>query len=320
MSSCPPTARSWATASRPARCSWRAGSRAARSRSTARGSSTSRSWRRSSARWGCGLAHARRDLGAGRRPPARRRRRDAPVPGLRHRLHAASSVALLAMADGTGIVTENVFDNRLSFVAELNRMGADVRHEGRHAVVRGVERLSGAPVRALDVRAGAALVLAGLRADGETVCSTAATSTAATPTSPRRSGPSGADVDRGPARAVRGRTMRQAVIVQHDTSGVAEKPCDTCGAGRTACRLRPQDPADMEPESSRRSSPSAPRSRPTAATSCSSARRRRCRVREPRRRLRHVPGLDADAEGRRRADHHGPRAGRHRGHRRLLEE
>ena len=48
-------------------------------------------------------------------------------------------------------------------------MGADIRHEGRHAVVRGVERLSGAPVRALDVRAGAALVLAGLAADGETV-------------------------------------------------------------------------------------------------------------------------------------------------------
>jgi UDP-N-acetylglucosamine 1-carboxyvinyltransferase len=78
-------------------------------------------------------------------------------------------VALLATADGTAIVTENVFDNRLAFVPELNRMGADVRHEGRHAVVRGVERLSGAPVRALDVRAGAALVLAGLAAEGETV-------------------------------------------------------------------------------------------------------------------------------------------------------
>jgi UDP-N-acetylglucosamine 1-carboxyvinyltransferase len=78
-------------------------------------------------------------------------------------------VALLATADGTAIVTENVFDNRLGFVAELNRMGADVRNEGRHAVIRGVPRLSGAPVRALDVRAGAALVLAGLAADGETV-------------------------------------------------------------------------------------------------------------------------------------------------------
>jgi UDP-N-acetylglucosamine 1-carboxyvinyltransferase len=78
-------------------------------------------------------------------------------------------VALLATAEGTAIVTENVFDNRLGFVPELNRMGADIRHEGRHAVVRGVPRLSGAPVRALDVRAGAALVIAALAADGETV-------------------------------------------------------------------------------------------------------------------------------------------------------
>jgi UDP-N-acetylglucosamine 1-carboxyvinyltransferase len=79
------------------------------------------------------------------------------------------AVALLAVGEGTGIVTENVFDNRLSFVEELIRMGADVRHEGRHAVVRGRPRLSGAPVRAFDVRAGAALALAGMRADGETL-------------------------------------------------------------------------------------------------------------------------------------------------------
>ena len=78
-------------------------------------------------------------------------------------------VALLAVSEGTAIVTENVFDNRLSFVEELVRMGADIRHEGRHAVVRGRPRLSGAPVRALDVRAGAALALAGMRADGETI-------------------------------------------------------------------------------------------------------------------------------------------------------
>ena len=78
------------------------------------------------------------------------------------------AVAALATARGTAIVTENVFDNRFVFVGELNRMGADVRTEGRHAVVRGVPRLSGAPVRAPDVRAGAALLLAGLAADGET--------------------------------------------------------------------------------------------------------------------------------------------------------
>ena len=77
-------------------------------------------------------------------------------------------VALLAVADGTAIVTENVYDGRFQFVDELARMGADVRNEGRHAVVRGVERLSGAPVQAADVRAGAALTIAGLAADGET--------------------------------------------------------------------------------------------------------------------------------------------------------
>lgn len=79
------------------------------------------------------------------------------------------AVAALSVAEGTAIVTENVFDNRFGFVQELNRMGADVRTEGRHAVVRGVARLSGAPVRATDVRAGAALVLAALAADGETL-------------------------------------------------------------------------------------------------------------------------------------------------------
>jgi UDP-N-acetylglucosamine 1-carboxyvinyltransferase len=78
------------------------------------------------------------------------------------------AVALLATADGTGIVTENIFDNRFAFVDEMNRMGADVRTDGRHAVVRGVPGLSGAPVRALDVRAGAALVIAGLAAEGVT--------------------------------------------------------------------------------------------------------------------------------------------------------
>ena len=79
------------------------------------------------------------------------------------------AVAMLTVAAGTAIVTENVYDGRFQFVDELVRMGADVRTEGRHAVVRGVERLSGAPVRASDVRAGAALTLAGLAADGETV-------------------------------------------------------------------------------------------------------------------------------------------------------
>ena len=78
-------------------------------------------------------------------------------------------VAMLSVADGVGIVTENLYADRFRYVAELVRMGADIRIEGHHAVVRGVDRLSGAPVKAPDIRAGAALVLAGLAAEGETV-------------------------------------------------------------------------------------------------------------------------------------------------------
>jgi UDP-N-acetylglucosamine 1-carboxyvinyltransferase len=78
-------------------------------------------------------------------------------------------VTLLTVTSGVGIVTENLFFGRFRYVEELRRMGADIRTEGHHAVVRGVGRLSAAPVRAFDVRAGAALVLAGLVAEGETV-------------------------------------------------------------------------------------------------------------------------------------------------------
>ncbi len=80
-------------------------------------------------------------------------------------------VAMLTVSDGVGILTENLFSGRFRYVEELRRMGADIRTEGHHAVVRGVPRLSGAPVRAPDIRAGVALVLAGLVADGETVVS-----------------------------------------------------------------------------------------------------------------------------------------------------
>jgi UDP-N-acetylglucosamine 1-carboxyvinyltransferase len=78
-------------------------------------------------------------------------------------------VTMLSVAEGIAIVTENLFAGRFRYVSELIRMGADIRTEGRHAVVRGVERLSGAPVRASDIRAGAALVVAGLAAEGETI-------------------------------------------------------------------------------------------------------------------------------------------------------
>jgi UDP-N-acetylglucosamine 1-carboxyvinyltransferase len=77
--------------------------------------------------------------------------------------------AMLATADGVGVVTENLFAGRFRYVEELVRMGADIRTDSHHAVVRGVRSLSGAPVRAHDIRAGAALVVAGLAAEGETV-------------------------------------------------------------------------------------------------------------------------------------------------------
>jgi UDP-N-acetylglucosamine 1-carboxyvinyltransferase len=82
-------------------------------------------------------------------------------------------VTMLSVADGVGIVTENLFFGRFRYVDELRRMGADIRTEGHHAVVRGVPRLSGATVRASDIRAGAALVLAGLVAEGSTQVSDA---------------------------------------------------------------------------------------------------------------------------------------------------
>ena len=80
-------------------------------------------------------------------------------------------ITMLSVADGAGIVTENLYPGRFRYVEELIRLGADIRTTGHHAVVRGVPRLSGAPVRAHDIRAGAAMVVAGLAADGVTTVS-----------------------------------------------------------------------------------------------------------------------------------------------------
>ncbi len=74
----------------------------------------------------------------------------------------------LTTADGTSIVTDDIFDNRFRYVAELRRMGADISVDGKVAVIQGVEELKGAPVSATDLRAGAALVIAGLAAKGVT--------------------------------------------------------------------------------------------------------------------------------------------------------
>jgi UDP-N-acetylglucosamine 1-carboxyvinyltransferase len=90
-----------------------------------------------------------------------------PYPGFPTDLQP-QMMALLSVARGTSIATENVFESRFMFVDELKRMGADIRTEGHHAVIRGVERLSSAPIRALDIRAGAAMIIAALAADGTT--------------------------------------------------------------------------------------------------------------------------------------------------------
>lgn len=90
-----------------------------------------------------------------------------PYPGFPTDLQPLMAT-LLSVGRGTSVVTENVFENRFLYVDELNRMGANVRLDGHHAVIKGVESLSGAPVCVPDLRAGAALVLAGLAADGET--------------------------------------------------------------------------------------------------------------------------------------------------------
>jgi len=90
-----------------------------------------------------------------------------PYPGFPTDLQPIIAV-LLSVVPGTSVVTENVFENRFMYVDELNRMGANIKIDGHRAVIKGVEKLSGAPVRSFDLRAGAAMVLAGLAAEGET--------------------------------------------------------------------------------------------------------------------------------------------------------
>jgi UDP-N-acetylglucosamine 1-carboxyvinyltransferase len=107
-------------------------------------------------------------------------RRDAPIhsidiqtlpfPGFPTDMQA-QTMCLLALGDASCVITENVFENRFMFASELQRMGADIRIEGHHAIVHGVSRFSGAEVKSPDLRGGAALVMAGLVADGTTVVS-----------------------------------------------------------------------------------------------------------------------------------------------------
>lgn len=90
-----------------------------------------------------------------------------PYPGFPTDLQP-QFIALNSIAEGSAMVTENLFEARFRFVQELTRLGAEVRTDGHHALIRGRSQLSGAPVEATDIRAGAGLVLAGLVADGET--------------------------------------------------------------------------------------------------------------------------------------------------------
>ena len=92
----------------------------------------------------------------------------APHPGFPTDMQA-QFMAMNCIAEGTGIIHETIFENRFMHVQELQRLGADIRVDGHTAVVRGVERLGGAPVMATDLRASACLVLAGLAAEGDTV-------------------------------------------------------------------------------------------------------------------------------------------------------
>jgi len=90
-----------------------------------------------------------------------------PFPGFATDL-LPMALGLAAVSEGASLITENIFDGRFMFVQELVRLGAEVRTDGKHAVVRGREQLSAAPVRATDIRAGAGLVIAALCAEGVT--------------------------------------------------------------------------------------------------------------------------------------------------------
>jgi UDP-N-acetylglucosamine 1-carboxyvinyltransferase len=94
----------------------------------------------------------------------------APYPGFATDMQA-QFMAMLCKADGASVLTETIFENRYMHVPELARMGADIQVRGRTAVVRGVDRLAGAPVMATDLRASMSLIIAGLVADGETTVS-----------------------------------------------------------------------------------------------------------------------------------------------------
>jgi UDP-N-acetylglucosamine 1-carboxyvinyltransferase len=121
-----------------------------------------------------------------------------PYPGFPTDLQPFA-MALASVSEGTAMITENVFESRFMFAQELARLGADLHTDGHHAVVRGVPMLSGAPVVAHDIRAGAALVLAGLAAQGVTTVAESAHIDRGYPAFAEVLAGLGADVVRDPA-------------------------------------------------------------------------------------------------------------------------
>ena len=91
-----------------------------------------------------------------------------PYPGFPTDLQSMA-MALLTTANGVGIITESLYENRFMQVPDLNRMGADIHQDRNHAIIKGVKKLSGTNLTASDLRAGAALVVAALMADGESI-------------------------------------------------------------------------------------------------------------------------------------------------------
>ena len=129
-------------------------------------------------------------------------------------------LALSATAKGTSVVVENVFENRFTHAGDLNRMGADVMVNGRTAIVKGVERLAGAQVAARDLRGGAALAIAGLRAEGETLIEHAELIDRGYERFEEMLSALGADVRRVTEACQEGKTREQTGNESHAASGI----------------------------------------------------------------------------------------------------
>ena len=210
-----------------------------------------------------------------RRPPVARRR-DRPYPGFPTDLQA-QWMAFATGLDGVATITETIFENRFQHVAELVRMGAKIRLEGRWAVVEGPSRLAGARVMASDLRASAALVIAGLAAEGETTIERVYHLDRGYQRMEEKLGAVGARREKGevmrlsvlPDRGRRDplearlRGRPRVRVPRHRAEGADARPRRPAQAHRPAGRRRPR----RTRSSSARSSPGPPRSRATSDSS-----------------------------------------------------